>query len=387
MWGDDPDNRRGGRPGSPLDQGAGNGNFQIAAPLLSLPGRGLGLSLGLVYNSRVWTKNGTKINYDIDQDWPAAGWSLGFGRVVGLGLDKGAMLIDADGTRHGFTGNINVFNWGAASTLHTTDGTFIDYTAQANAAGAITSAQVKYPNGTVIQYGAPGAGAVYPTRITDADGNYVTVTYVNNAGPQIQTITDTLGRVVSFYYDTNNLLTAVVGPSLGGGTRTLVRLHYTQLPTLSTDFVGLTPVVRNYTPWALDAVYYPATGTGYWFGDPDSYSSYGMIRKVVEQRGVAFSAASLNDQGAGARGCRARSISTTGRRRPPPLTARRRSSACRRRSRNTTTPGTPSPRRRGSTATGTSSATSSGTASTCGCRATGRAPTCKRPTTAATSRR
>src|SRR5699024_4095450 len=55
--GDDPVNRRGNPPGGPLDQGAGNGNFQIASPVLSLPGRGLDLGLGLAYNSRVWTKN------------------------------------------------------------------------------------------------------------------------------------------------------------------------------------------------------------------------------------------------------------------------------------------------------------------------------------------
>lgn len=295
---EDPDNRRGNPPGAPSDQGAGNGNFQIGAPVLSLSGRGLSVTLGLAYNSRVWTKNGTKINYDIDQDWPAAGWSLGFGRVVGLGSDKGGMIVDPDGTRHGFAGPApQVYSWGSFATLHTTDGSFIDYTTQANSAGTITYAQVKHPNGTTVQYGAPGAGAVYPTSITDANGNFITVTYVNNAGPRIQTINDTLGRVINFYYDANNLLTSVVGPGLNGGTRTLLRLHYRELSTLSASFSGLTPMVRDYTPWALDAIYYPSTSTGYWFGDADSYSSYGMIQKVVEQRGMSLSASSLNEQG------------------------------------------------------------------------------------------
>jgi hypothetical protein len=26
----------------------------------------------------------------------------------------------------------------------------------------------------------------------------------------------------------------------------------------------------------VDAIYFPGTGTGYWFGDPNSYSSYGV---------------------------------------------------------------------------------------------------------------
>jgi hypothetical protein len=55
--------------------------------------------------------------------------------------------------------------------------------------------------------------------------------------------------------------------------------------------------VQYPTVWVIDAIYYPATGTGYWFGDGDSYSSYGMIAKVSERRNMGFYAASLNEQG------------------------------------------------------------------------------------------
>ncbi len=67
---DDPGNGRGDPPGHPQDGGAGSGNFQLSAPVLTLPGRGLNLSLALTYNSRVWNKAGTNINFDIDRDWP-----------------------------------------------------------------------------------------------------------------------------------------------------------------------------------------------------------------------------------------------------------------------------------------------------------------------------
>jgi RHS repeat-associated protein len=295
---DDPDNMRGNPPGNAQDGGAGNGNFQIAAPVLSLPGRGIDVTLGLAYNSRVWNKANSQITFDIDRDWPAPGWSVGFGKLLGLGVNNGSMIVDADGTRHSFTGQVvygpnqNYTDF----TGHTTDGTFIDYTHHTGIGGAITYAQAKYPNGTVVDYGA-GNGHVYPTRITDSNGNYITITYVNNQGPRIQTVTDTLGRVINFHYDANNRLTAITAPALGGtGTRTLVRLHYTQL-SLSYSFSGLTPVVRDPYPWVIDAIYYPATNTGYWFGDTDSYSSYGMLAKVVEQRGMSFSASSLNEQG------------------------------------------------------------------------------------------
>ena len=48
---DDPGNLRGDSPSAPSDGGAGSGNFQMGAPVLDLPGRGIGLKLSLIYNS------------------------------------------------------------------------------------------------------------------------------------------------------------------------------------------------------------------------------------------------------------------------------------------------------------------------------------------------
>lgn len=295
---DDPPNRVGDPPGTNIDAGAGSGNFQFAAPVLSLPGRGINLSLSLVYNSRLWNKAGSAINYDNDRGWPGPGFNLGFGKLLGIGVYTGCMLVDADGTRHGYAGSITIYNWGTVGVMHTTDGSFIDYTYQTGTNGVMTWAQARLPNGTVITYGAysqPGGG-LFPTFIEDANGNYITITYLNNSGPRIQTVTDTAGRVVSFHYDYNNLLTAVTGPGLNGGTRTLVRLHYHQ-HTLSYGFNGLTASAQNYYPWVVDAIYYPSTSTGFWLNDSDSYSSYGMLAKVIEQRGMGFSSSGLTDMG------------------------------------------------------------------------------------------
>jgi len=293
----DPDNRRGTPLGGAMDGGAGSGNFQMAAPVYGSPSRGINISLGLAYNARLWNKSGSQINFDIDRDWPAPGWSLGFGKLLGMGVNNGAMLVDADGTRHSYTGTITPYSWGTNGVMHTTDGSFIDYTYWTGTGGSMTSGQAKLPNGTVISYGA-SSGHLYPTRIEDAQGNYITITYVNNTGPQLQAVTDTMGRVINFYYDANNLLTAITAAGLNGGpARTLVRLHYRQLLLDYNFFWTITPVVRNSYPWVIDAIYYPSTSAGYWFGDSDSYSSYGMIAKVVEQRGMTFSAALLNDMG------------------------------------------------------------------------------------------
>ena len=295
-WGDDnfgsssdPRNDLGDTPGNPVDGGAGSGNFQFTAPIVALAGRGINISLNASYNSRLWNKAGTSsITYDIDRGWPAPGFSIGFGKMIALGINNGAMLVDADGTRHSFNGSIQFFNWGTIFTGHTTDGTLIDYTYTTGTNGILSSAQAKLPDGTVINYTVSGPQAYFPTSITDANGNYIIITYVNNTGPRIQTITDTLNRVISFYYDSNNLLTAVTAPGYNSGAaRTVARFHYHQL-ALSYSF-NLPAGVRDANPWVVDAIYYPGTGTGYWFNDSDSYSTFGMIRKLSERRGMTFS--------------------------------------------------------------------------------------------------
>lgn len=296
-----PENRVGNPPGMTMDGGAGSANFQFAAPIYDAPGRGINISLALMYNSRVWNKANTQISYDNDRGWPSPGFNLGFGKLLGIGVYTGCMLVDADGTRHSYAGNITIYNWGTYGVMHTTDGSLIDYTYETGTNGVMLWAQAKLPNGTLITYGAysqPGGG-LFPTSIEDADGNVINITYLNNAGPRIQTVTDTLGRAINFYYDYNNLLTAITAAGLSGGTRTLARLHYHQISLgYSFSYPDIqSTVVPNPYPWVLDAIYYPATSTGYWLNDSDSYSSYGMLAKVIEQRGMSFSATSLNDMG------------------------------------------------------------------------------------------
>lgn len=284
----DPSDGLGDPPGHPADGGAGSGNFQFVAPIYERAGRGLKINLAASYNSRLWNKTSTQITYDIDRGSPAPGWSLGLGKMLSMGPSGGVMLVEADGTRHNYTGTITNYGSGYYGfVLHTNDGSFIDYSGSMWNSGTNISGKATLANGTVISYYSYGTGAAYPTFIEDANGNYITITYVGGSSDRIQTITDTLGRVITFNYDSNNLLTAITGPGLGGGTRTLATFHYHQL-SLSYSFSGLTPVVRNYSPWVIDAIYYPATNTGYWFNDSDSYSSYGMIRKVSERRNMSF---------------------------------------------------------------------------------------------------
>lgn len=319
-WANDPIDDRGAPPDRTSVGGALSGNFQQSLPIVSLPGRGPAIDLNLIYNSRVWTKTKdgliSKMTFDIDKDAPAVGWSLGFGKMENLG-DEGAFLIDADGTRHGFSGEPRNTDQGGKTFIgHTTDGTFISYICQTNYRGTPGSdyAVAKYPNGIVIQYvgglEASGARVLYPVSIQDSNGNILNITYYKHSRPenftrkQIETITDSLGRVVLFHYNSEDLLTAVTAAGIkddsGNATnRTLIRLNYRQL-TLGHTFSPMETLVRGGTTpvWVVNAVYYPANGSGYWFGESDSYSSYGMIRRVQQQKGMGFSELTpLNEQG------------------------------------------------------------------------------------------
>jgi hypothetical protein len=285
---DDCGKEVGDPPGRLVDNGAGSGNHQFTAPILNLEGRNLDLGLALSYNGRVWHKANNEITFDIDRDWPAPGFSLGFGKITQTGLSHGFMLIDGDGTRHGYQCQYNA----TGMTCYTNDGSFVDYdvvTSSSPVANTPISATAKMADGTIITYGAPATYAVYPTKIMDRHGNYLTITYVNDQGPRINQITDTLGRVVTFHYDAANCLTAITAPDFStGAARTLVRLNYFDL-TLSHNYTSNpVPKVRASSFKMLKAIYYPATATGYWFGGSGDYSGYGMLTKVCEQRGMVF---------------------------------------------------------------------------------------------------
>ncbi len=302
---DDPINFVGNPPGSAPNSGASNGNFGLSAPVLSLSGRGLDVNLALTYNSRLWSKSGTKMTYDADDGFPAPGWNIGFGKMIYTGANGGCMLVTPDGTRRSYSGSNTTYSAGSyySHTFdgYSTDSSLINYGCRYTTAtwGNTFDGSALLSNGTRIDYGSPTADykQAYPTRITDAQGNFITITYVNNRGPRINTITDTLGRVITFNYDSSNRLINITGPGYNNTTRTFVRLTYTQ-KTLSYAFAsGYTTSTPSNTPYLIDAIYYPETNTGYWFGDNDSYSSYGMIAKVQSQRGMSWSGSS-GSQGA-----------------------------------------------------------------------------------------
>ncbi len=80
----------------------GSANYTFGVPLVGIPGRQLNAPLGLTYNSRVWHKvvagSTTKMYFDVDAGWPAAGFRLGYGQIEHQGT-SGFTLTEPDGTR------------------------------------------------------------------------------------------------------------------------------------------------------------------------------------------------------------------------------------------------------------------------------------------------
>jgi RHS repeat-associated protein len=281
-------------PGAPTPPAAfdgtempGSNDFTLDVPVISLPGRGIDVSLALVYNSLLWNKStdtnsNTELTYDVDTGWPAPGWRLGYGQMESQG-SQGFTLTDPSGTRHQLVktdpSNSTDYNYDS------TDGTFIHFY------GGLTGGTVTYTDGTRVGYGATGNGGQpsgprsYPVKITDRSGNYITIAYVNNQGPQISSIQDTLGRYIQFNYSSGDLVSITAPAYASQSDREAIRFYYEDM-TVSTSFQGFcsTCIHGGGTTHVLRYVYVPGdtanTGTGYRY----DYSAYGMIYQISQRR-------------------------------------------------------------------------------------------------------
>jgi RHS repeat-associated protein len=293
MWNDPrnlvgtPRNRavEGTRIGAVLPEGS---NFSFAAPIISLGGRGVGASLTLYYNSRVWSRRNNTMAFDAINGWPAPGFALGFGRVVAYDVGPNAtckyMLIDPDGTRH----YLGAGYYNQTGTYQTNDGSHITFIGSAQIGG-----NLMFNDGTDV-YMPVVNNRVLPAQIIDANGNYVQIAYKDSTQGYgelaIDYITDTLGRVIQFNYDANYRLTSITAPGFSGTsqnpvTRTLVQFDY-QTVTTSGTFSGLT--VERSTGGSITTlkhITFPATGTGYM----PSYSIYGVVTSMSARRQMGIS--------------------------------------------------------------------------------------------------
>jgi YD repeat-containing protein len=218
----DPANRT-GQPGTDLF--SGNHNWSI--PLVGLRGRaGLDLSVSLSYNSLVWTKDNAAIKYDADRGTPSAGFRLGFpvieSRFYNPVTNKNAyLMITPGGARVELrqVGSSNVYEAADSSYLQLIEG------------GTLT---LRTTDGTQLSYARVG-NAYRCTQVKDRNGNYLSVNYYGHGG--IQTITDTLGRVVTFNYDGNNRPISIT-QTWNGATHTWATFGYGNI-SVQPGFSGL----------------------------------------------------------------------------------------------------------------------------------------------------
>lgn len=273
------------------------------------------------------------MTFNYNKGWPAAGWSIGYGRIIqnydntGTGDQSGSgfsnapgnyLLLQPDGSRILLQ---QYYDSPSARWLHkSTDGTFLTFNP--------LNGKLRYPDATLVKYDLIN-NRLLPSSIRTRNGDLITIGYKtflkNQPNPvddfkyrwAISTITDTLGRVTQFHYygekdqygnpvpeyaadDANgkpdDALAAITVPNFGGsGTRTLVKLYY-QNVTLTYSF-SLT-VDQNFNPASgssltvLKRIYYPATGTGYLFPE---YSSYGMIRYLSVRNNMTGAGGTVTD--------------------------------------------------------------------------------------------
>jgi RHS repeat-associated protein len=254
-----------GRPGITL----GSRNFNWGIPLVSLPGRaGLDLSVGLYYNSLVWTKQGSQIQYNADHGTPAPGFQLGLPRLQQkfLDSDSGAyayIMITPSG------GRVQMKQTGTAGVYESADSTYTQLTEGA-------APVVRATDGTQYIFGQSLSGEWRCTQVKDRNGNYISASYDPTTG-HVTSMTDTLNRQVNFNYNATTHLLETITQTWNGATHTYATFNY-GTNNVAYSFSGVTAVglANNAAQTVLTSVVVAGTLDSYNF----DYNSYGQVYRI-----------------------------------------------------------------------------------------------------------
>lgn len=249
----------------------GSESYDYVVPILSLPGRnGLDLNLALYQNSRVWTIDAVSgvATFNADRDFPSYGFRIGFGFIEGP-YDNGGgslsfALTEPDGSKRELKASVG-------SIYASVDSSYIDF----NSATKI----LRRKDGSQWHYQQVGFTTIYrPTKIQDTNGNYISITYRSDAGfsqQSINTITDTVGRIVTFNYDTAGRLLSITQ-----GSKTHASFSWNTAYILKYSFsltVANSPA-NNSTHNVLTGCTY-GNGTGYNF----VYGDWGIVTRIEQK--------------------------------------------------------------------------------------------------------
>jgi YD repeat-containing protein len=193
-----------------------------SVPLLSLAGRsGLDLGLVLSYSSMVWTRSGPSIHFDEDNGFPSPGFRLGFPviqrKVFDAQTARNAFLLITPGGQR-----VELRQVGTSNTYEAGDSSYLQLTDNS------PNLLLRTTDGTQLSF-LEIQNEFRCWQIKDRNGNYLTI--ANNSLGRITNITDTLGRVINFNYDSNANLVSITQAwngqpshqwvSFGWGTRTM----------------------------------------------------------------------------------------------------------------------------------------------------------------------
>jgi RHS repeat-associated protein len=199
-----PSNRTGAEGNNSSTQAGcvtlGSRNFNWGLPLLGLEGRaGMDLNLTLFYNSLVWTQDYPNIKFNADHGNPSAGFHLGFPILQQSFTDtrtnqQSYIMVTSSGGRVEFRASPT------ANIYETTDSTYTQLDLSTSGAPV-----VRYSDGTQMFFNhyLSGLQEYRCTRIQDRNGNQIDMLYDGNG--HLQSITDTLSRVIHFNYTSGNL--------------------------------------------------------------------------------------------------------------------------------------------------------------------------------------
>lgn len=259
-------------------------NFGWSRSLVSLPGRsGLDAEIGIGYNSLVWAKSGSTMVFDPDNSNVTPGFRFGFPVIEAAHYDKFMwtyMMVTPEGRRIDFrqmSGVNNVYD--------SADSSY----AQIVTSGATNpndpvepiTIMVATTDGTKMSYQWI-AGAYRCTRITDRNGNYITIT--NSTEGLLTKVTDTLGREINVNYDTELYPTTITqtwktnnGQGTGTATHTWATFEYGLLPVNTSFASGLTvfgPGNGVYIK-VLTKLHYPDSSRTQF-----DYNAFGQVTKI-----------------------------------------------------------------------------------------------------------
>lgn len=200
----------------------GSRNFNWSLPILSLPGRaGLDVNLNLSYNSLVWTKDGSYMKFNADLGSPAPGFRLGLPTLQQKFLNSQTgiyayMMLMPNGSRIELRQvSTNIYESQDSNYTQLND---------SNPNALV----VRSTDGTQFTFIPVTINNEFRcTQIKDRNGNYISATYDTSNG-HLLTITDTLGRVITFVYDASSNLQAI-RQTWAGATHDWATFNYGQV--------------------------------------------------------------------------------------------------------------------------------------------------------------